>query len=45
LFTSIFSALLAVKLVLVAIVIMLAMYEHATAGARIWRLSVDRPTR
>jgi uncharacterized membrane protein len=43
LFTGIFSALLAVKLVLVAIVIMLATYQYANVGARIWRLSAEGP--
>jgi uncharacterized membrane protein len=43
LFTGIFSALLAVKLVLVAIVIVLATYQYANVGARVWRLSVEGP--
>jgi uncharacterized membrane protein len=43
LFTGIFSALLAVKLVLVAIVIVLATYQYANVGARIWRLSAEGP--
>ena len=43
LLTGIFSALLAVKLVLVAIVIVLATYQHANVGARIWRLSSEGP--
>ena len=43
LFTGIFSALLAVKLVLVAIVIMLATYQYANVGAGIWRLSAEGP--
>ena len=42
-FTGIFSALLAVKLVLVAIVIVLATYQYASLGIRIWRLSADGP--
>src|SRR5262245_50220756 len=37
-FTGIFSALLAVKLVLVVIVILLATYQYTNLGARIWRL-------
>jgi hypothetical protein len=36
LFTGIFSALLAAKLVLVVIVIVLATYQYANVGARIW---------
>ena len=43
LFTGIFSALLLVKLVLVAAVIMLAVYQYANLGARIWRLSAAGP--
>lgn len=43
LLTGIFSALLAVKLVLVAIVIVLATYQYANVGARIWRLSAEGP--
>ncbi len=43
LFTRIFSALLAVKLVLVTVVIVLATYQYANLGARIWRLSVGGP--
>jgi uncharacterized membrane protein len=43
LFTGILSALLAVKLVLVAIVLMLATYQHANIGAQIWRLSAMGP--
>jgi uncharacterized membrane protein len=43
LFTGIFSALLAVKLVLVAIVILLATYQYANLGSQIWRLSVAGP--
>ncbi|HYB91263.1 MAG TPA: DUF4149 domain-containing protein [Candidatus Binataceae bacterium] len=37
------SALLAVKLVLVAVVIALALYQYANLGVRIWRLSADGP--
>ncbi|MBV8774950.1 MAG: hypothetical protein JO166_21845 [Deltaproteobacteria bacterium] len=43
LFTGIFSPLLAIKLVLVAAVIMLATYQYANLGARIWRLSTAGP--
>jgi uncharacterized membrane protein len=43
LFTGIFSALLAVKLVLVAVVIVLATYQYANLGGRIWRLSAAGP--
>jgi uncharacterized membrane protein len=43
LFTGIFSPLLAVKLVLVALVIVLATYQYANLGARIWRLSDAGP--
>jgi uncharacterized membrane protein len=43
LFTGILSALLAAKLVLVAIVIVLATYQYASVGARIWRLSANGP--
>jgi uncharacterized membrane protein len=43
LFIGAVSALLATKLVLVAIVIVLAMYQHANLGARIWQLSADGP--
>jgi uncharacterized membrane protein len=43
LFTRIFSALLAAKLVLVVIVIVLATYQYANVGARIWRLSAEGP--
>lgn len=43
LFTGIFSALLAAKLVLVVIVIVLATYQYANIGARIWRLSAAGP--
>jgi uncharacterized membrane protein len=43
LFTGIFSALLAVKLVLVAIVIVLATYQYANVGAQIWQLSAAGP--
>jgi len=44
LFTGIFSALLAVKLVLVAVVIVLATYQYANVGAQIWRLSAGGPS-
>jgi uncharacterized membrane protein len=37
------SALLAIKLVLVAIVIALALYQHANLGARIWQASANGP--
>ena len=37
------SALLAVKLVLVVVVIALAIYQYANLGARIWRLSAAGP--
>jgi uncharacterized membrane protein len=43
LLTGIFSALLGVKLVLVMIVIVLASYQYANLGARIWRLSAAAP--
>jgi uncharacterized membrane protein len=43
LFTGILSTLLAVKLVLVAIVLVLATYQHANVGARIWQLSAAGP--
>jgi uncharacterized membrane protein len=43
LFTRIFSALLVIKLVLVAVVIVLATYQYANLGARIWRLSDAGP--
>jgi uncharacterized membrane protein len=43
LFTGILSALLAVKLVLVAVVIVLATYQYANVGARIWQLSAGGP--
>ena len=43
LLTGIFSTVLVVKLVLVAIVIALATYQYANLGARIWRLSADGP--
>jgi uncharacterized membrane protein len=43
LFTGIFSVLLAVKLVLVATVIVLATYQYANVGAQIWRLSAAGP--
>ena len=37
------SALLAVKLALVIVVIALALYQYANLGARIWRLLADGP--
>lgn len=37
------SPLLAVKLVLVAIVIVLALYQYGSVGARIWRHSANGP--
>jgi hypothetical protein len=37
------SALLLIKLVLVAVVIGLAIYQYAGLGAQIWRLSSDGP--
>jgi len=43
LFIGAVSALLVIKLLLVAIVIVLAMYQHANLGARIWQLSADGP--
>jgi uncharacterized membrane protein len=43
LFTGIMSALLAVKLVLVAIVLVLATYQYANLGARFWQLSAAGP--
>jgi uncharacterized membrane protein len=43
LFTGILSTLLAVKLVLVGVVIMLATYQYANLGVRIWRLSATGP--
>lgn len=38
------SVLLLVKLVLVAIVILLAIHQYANLGVRIWRLSADGPS-
>jgi uncharacterized membrane protein len=43
LFLGTMSALLAVKLVLVALVIILALYQYGTLGARIWQISADGP--
>jgi uncharacterized membrane protein len=43
LLTGIFSALLIIKLVLVAVVIVLAMYQYASLGAQIWRPSAGGP--
>jgi uncharacterized membrane protein len=43
LFTGILSALLVIKLVLVTIVILLATYQYANVGARIWRVSAGGP--
>ena len=43
LFTGILSGLLAVKLVLVTIAIVLAIYQYANLGARIWELSATGP--
>lgn len=43
LFTGILSALLVLKLVIVAAVVVLATYQYANIGARIWRLSVAGP--
>ncbi len=43
LFLGQFSALLAVKLVLVAIVIILALYQYGIVGRRIWRISARGP--
>ena len=43
LFTGLVSALLVVKLVLVAVVIVLATYQYANVAARIWRLSAAGP--
>ena len=38
------STILAIKLVLVAIAILLAVYQYGRIGARIWRDSADGPT-
>jgi len=43
LFIGAISILLAVKLVLVVVVIILALYQYGTLGARIWRLSATGP--
>jgi len=43
LFTGMLSTLLAVKLVLVAIVIVLATYQYANLASRMWRLSAAGP--
>ncbi len=43
LFLGAVSTLLMVKLLLVALVIMLALYQYGTLGARIWRTSANGP--
>ena len=43
LFTGILSALLVIKLVLVTMVIVLATYQYANVGVRVWRVSADGP--
>jgi uncharacterized membrane protein len=43
LLSGIFSGLLMIKLVLVAVVIVLAMHQYANLGTRIWRLSAAGP--
>jgi len=43
LFIGTISALLAIKLVLVAIVIALALYQYGNLGARIWQASAGGP--
>lgn len=43
LFTGILSSLLIAKLILVALVIVLATYQYANVGVRIWELSATGP--
>ena len=43
LFLGVISLLLVMKLVLVAVVIVLALYQYGTLGARIWRISANGP--
>jgi uncharacterized membrane protein len=43
-YIGIVSPLLVIKLVLVAIAIVLAIYQYANLGARIWRLSAAGPS-
>ena len=43
LLTGIFSVLLMIKLALVAVVIVLATYQYANLGTRMWRLSAAGP--
>jgi uncharacterized membrane protein len=43
LFLGAVSTLLAVKLILVAVVMVLALYQYGTLGVRIWRISANGP--